>query len=234
MHYLERRPAGARIVTRSRDGLNLRRRASGAMMEGRARPGRREAPLLLTALVALALAVAPTPSPSATLPEERARWRALLQWPDACEADHASAVRILELTDGRVRAFDLGARRTLVEVGCAHGAYQDTLLYYLHDAARTPPKTTRLSLPGYEAVDDEWEPRELTDAAGEASFDAARRTLTLFTRARGLGDCGSVARYRVQGDKLALVDFRGRACDGEPEAAPPPDKWPRVFTLRPK
>jgi hypothetical protein len=182
--------------------------------------------------LALALALAPTTAPvpaAPSTPEDRARWRGVLRWSDECEADHQSVVKLLELNDGRVRVFDLGGRRSLVEVGCARGAYQDSLLYYLHDESRAPAHSTRLSLPSYEAVDDEWEPRELEETAGETSFDPARKTLTVLTRARGLADCGGVARYRVQGAKLALVEFRGRPCDGDPEIAPPPAKWPRVF-----
>lgn len=191
--------------------------------------------MLHAIVVGLLLSVAQAGAPAAAAPpgvasaDERARWRTALAWPDDCESQHQSAVKLLELNDGRVRVFDLGGRRSLVEVGCARGAYQDSLLYYLYDESRTPPQVTRLALPSYEAVDDEWEPTELTEATGAASFDTARKLLTLRTLARGLGDCGSIARYRVQGTKLVLVDFRGRGCDGEPENAPPAEKWPRVF-----
>lgn len=186
-------------------------------------------PAFAVVLLSLAQPAAAVSAAKPASPDDRARWRAVLNWSEECEADHQSAVKLLELHDGRVRVFDLGGRRSLVEVGCARGAYQDTFVYYLHDESRTPAQVTLLALPSYEAIDDEWEPRELAQAAGETSFDPARKTLTVFTRARGLGDCGGIARYRVQGARLVLLDFRGRPCDGDPESAPPPEKWPRLF-----
>ncbi len=177
----------------------------------------------------LALALAAPPPTPVTAPEERARWRARLNWPASCEAEHELAVKILELADGRVRVYPLEARRSLVEVGCARGAYQDSLLYYLWDETREPPLATALRLPTLEPFDDEWLPRESLTAAGTARFDSPRRVLILTTLARGLGDCGTLARYRVQGARLVLDELRGRACDGDPEQAPPPERWPRVF-----
>ncbi len=186
---------------------------------------------MLALVLSLALVVAPVPSPSPAplAPEERARWRSRLRWPDACEAEHARAVKILELHDARLRVFPLGARRVLVEVACARGSYQDSLLYYLWDETREPALASALRVPTLEPVDDEWEPREPSEAAGTSRFDASRHVLSLTTLARGLGDCGTVARYRVQGAKLVLQELRGRGCDGDPEKAPLADKWPRVF-----
>ena len=177
----------------------------------------------------LALLVVPPPSPVPASVEERAAWRARLAWPEECEREHALALKILELADGRVRVFPLEAGRSLVEVGCARGAYQDGLLFYLWDETRRPPSAVALKVPTWEALDDEWEPVERVEAAGESTWDARQRTLALFTRARGLGDCGTLARYRVQGSKLVLLELRGRPCDGDPESAPPPARWPRVF-----
>lgn len=184
---------------------------------------------MLAVALFVALAVPASPAPAGATPEERAAWRARLLWPVACESAHAQAVKILELRDGRLRAFPLDGRRTLVEVACARGSYQDSLLYYLWDETRQPAEASALRVPTLEAVDDEWLARESLETAGASRFDAARRTLVLTTLARGLGDCGSIARYRVQGFKLVLEELRGRGCDGDPESAPAPDKWPRVF-----
>ncbi len=191
---------------------------------------------MLAHLFALALAapVAPVPTPGAPFAAgERARWRERLSWPPECETAHAAALRLLELDDARLRVLALDGRRSLVVVACESGAYQDTLLFYLWDESRAEARSTRLRLPSY-APDDEqdeggWKPVELEQGHGEAQLDAARRTLVLLTRARGLGDCGTRAEYRVQGARLALVELRGRACDGDPEQAPPPEKWPRVY-----
>lgn len=183
-------------------------------------------------LLSIVLLAGPVPSASPLPAEERVRLRAVLQWPQECEDEHEAVVRLLELSEGRVRTFELVPGRRLVEVGCARGAYQETLRYFLLDESATPPRGQALALPAYELDDDDrWAPQDWQEVAGEADFDQKRKTLTVFSRARGLGDCGQRGTWRfdAKSQKLALVEFRARACDDEPEKAGPSDKWPRVF-----
>lgn len=191
---------------------------------------------MLIALLLQAAATAASPAPG-LLQEPvtlagRAALRAVLQWPQECEDDHQSAVRLLEIEDdGRVRAFDLGQKRALVEVACGRGAYQDAYRYFLLDQGVAPPAATALVLPSREPDEDgQWQPVELPEIAGEPAFDRKRRTLTVFSRARGLGDCGVRGTWRVdvQARKLVLVELLGRECDADPEQAPPVERWPRL------
>jgi hypothetical protein len=165
-------------------------------------------------------------------PADRAALQAVLQWPQDCEQEHQTAVRALELDDARVRFFDLGGHLYLTEVGCTRGAYQDAHRYFLLDESTTPARARTFTLPTYAPDENEhWQPAELDEIAGEATFDAKRKLLTVSTRARGLGDCGTRGVYRVdpKAGKLVLVELFGRTCDGDPDKAPPPDQWPRVF-----
>ncbi len=183
---------------------------------------------LLIALAAAEESLVKNPLP----PEDRERLRAVLQWPQECEDEHQAVARLLELTDARVRFFELVPGKQLVEVGCARGAYQESLRYFLLDETVAPPQGQALALPAYELDDeDQWAPQDWQELAGEADFDAQRRTLTVFSRARGLGDCGQrgVWRFDAKIAKLVLVEFRARACDDEPDKAGPPEKWPRLF-----
>lgn len=190
-------------------------------------------------LIALLLQAATTvagPAPGLlqepVTPAGRAALRAVLQWPQECEDEHQAAVRLLEIEDeGRVRFLDLGQKRALVEVACARAAYQDSYRYFLLDESPTPPAGAALSLPSRELdEDDQWQPAELPEIAGDPSFDKKRRTLTVFARARGLGDCGLRGTWRVdlKEKRLVLVELLGRECDGEPEQAPPVERWPRL------
>lgn len=183
-------------------------------------------------LLSIALLAVPTPAASPLPAEERTRLRAILQWPEECENEHQAVVEELELSEGRVRSFELVPGRRLVEVGCGRGAYQETLRYFLLDESATQPRGQALALPAYELADDDrWAPQDWQEVAGEADFDQKRKTLTVFSRARGLGDCGQRGTWRFDAtaQKLVIVDFRARACDDEPEKAGPADKWPRVF-----
>lgn len=176
---------------------------------------------------------APTPaaSPVVASADERARWRALLGWPERCEAEHAAALKALGLVDGRVQVHDLGSGRRLVVVGCALGAYQSSARYYWVDESLHPTRALPLKVTTWELDEDEaWRPREVDELAGAASFDARGSLLTILTRARGLGDCGLRVRYRMQKERLAVFEARGRACDGDPEQAAPPERWPVLPT----
>lgn len=175
-----------------------------------------------------ARALAPaTPDPTA----ERVRWRALLNWPERCEADHQATLAALGLNDSRVQVYDLEANRRLIVVGCAQGAYQSTWRYHLLDESVSPPKALALAVLTWQLDDEDvWQPLEAQELAGAPSFDARARVLTILTRARGLGDCGLRVRYRVQGDRLNVLEARGRACDGDPEQAAPPERWPALPT----
>jgi len=194
---------------------------------------------MLLALLLQAATTAAAP-PAALLqepvtPAGRAALRAVLQWPQECEDQHQSAVRELEIDEGRVRFLDLGQRRALVEVACARAAYQEAYRYFLLDQGGPQPEGAALALPSQELDEDgQWQPVELPEIAGEASFDKKRRTLTVFARARGLGDCGTRGTWRVdvQTKKLVLVELLGRDCDGEPDQAPPVERWPRLFPPR--
>ena len=177
---------------------------------------------------------ADTPQPQPSSAEERARLAKILQWPAACEADHQADADPEGPDDGRVRLFELQERRYLVQVGCARGAYQDALRFYLFEDDVSAPRGTALVLASYDlAVDDDdqpiWTPVEREEAAGVASYDATSGTLRLLTLYRGLGDCGHLASYILKGKRLELRELRGRDCDGDPEKAPPPESWPRVF-----
>jgi hypothetical protein len=152
-------------------------------------------------------------------PADRPGWRRVLGWPDDCEADYDAGTWGAGLT-----FHPLDGDRQLVEVVCLVAAYQQAQLFLTFQPG--PPAEVRLlRFPGY-APDGEgrWLPEEAVELAGDASFDAAARELTVSTRFRGLGDCGSVARWRIDGDAPELLELRGKAeCDGVQEG------WPSVL-----
>jgi Protein of unknown function (DUF1176) len=202
--------------------------ALGAVMLGGAASRPLALPLAGGALPVAATSIVKDPLPQA----DRAGLQAILKWPQECEQEHQAAVRALELPDARVRFFDLGGRRYLTEVGCARAAYQEVYRYFLLDESGAPVRARPFKLPTLTPdANGQWQAAELDELAGETTFDAKRKLLTVMTRARGLGDCGTRAVYSVdlKTGRLVLTDLWGRDCDGEPDKAPPPDQWPRVF-----
>ncbi|MGB3202646.1 MAG: DUF1176 domain-containing protein, partial [Nodosilinea sp.] len=96
--------------------------------------------------------------------------------------------------------------RALVELQCARAAYQSVYAY-----VAVQPDGTLRSLPLEVFYPDESGQFERTSEAtvgGLASFESESNLLTVFSKARGLGDCGSLAEYRWTGTELELATFR--------------------------
>jgi 4-amino-4-deoxy-L-arabinose transferase-like glycosyltransferase len=162
--------------------------------------------------------VACFPLPAAT---DRAAWHRLLHWPESCESAWKDTG-----TSGAGVALYPAAPETLVAVQCAPGAYQgDAMLYLAESGGRSigPLVLDLYSDPG------DGHPRlgKTTVVLGDLRFDRATGTLTVFDKARGVGDCGIYSRYRLAGGRLVLIDARAKtACNSEGPFDPA--RWPRL------
>ena len=62
-------------------------------------------------------------------------------------------------------------------------------------------------------------------------YDPARRQLTSFAKGRGLGDCGSIGRWRWQNGMFRMIEYRYQLeCGGE--ATSDPEAWPLVYKAK--
>lgn len=155
---------------------------------------------------------------------DRAAWRARLRWPPSCEADPRIGA---EAGRSGVTLFALPAARILVEVQCGRGAYQASFLYYVVNAGAGAPSAESLRFPTFDGV--RW--RTEQEIAGLPSFDEATREMEIFSKDRGLGDCGRLLRYGFPGGVPTLLWLRMRLCTDtlpEVDAAPDPKSWPLV------
>ena len=64
---------------------------------------------------------------------------------------------------------------------------------------------------------------------GLSTFEPEQNRLTVFSKARGLGDCGSLAEYRWTGDELELETFLYQECDDTAESFIEPADYPQVY-----
>lgn len=164
---------------------------------------------------------APGPLPPAA---DRAAWYARAPWTEGCEREHRERGRAGE---SGVRIHALGDHRYLVEAECFLAAYQARYNFVLHDASAAPPRSTQLRFPVFDG--ERWIVEE--GIAGQVAFDAVRDELHVFSKSRGIGDCGQVVRYALSGGAPKLLEVRVRDCAptlGEEEAVPPPETWPLV------
>jgi len=99
----------------------------------------------------------------------------------------------------------------LVEVACARGAYQGSQIYYYVDedprARRIEPIRFRtFEVPGADAADIV--AREDIELWGSPEFRAKTAELVVFNKFRGLGDCGSLSIYKLDGARARLQSFK--------------------------
>ena len=145
---------------------------------------------------------------------ERAEWRGVLGWPDACEEAYQSAYAEGE-TYGGVEFHRLGRGRYLVEVVCDGGGVQPSAVFMLYDGRRAHA----LKLKGFEG---ETEVRALT------KFMPSTHELLLMSKADAMGTCGLFVRYSFRGARPRVVEARRQDDCGGPGATPDTDRWPRV------
>lgn len=189
----------------------------------------------LAGIVMAALAIQGCRSPVATeplsritpVPEKlrywpRHSWRALLDWPDSCEEG-------FDRFDPRwsgVQVYPLPAK-LLVEVACTRGAYQGSQIYYYVDEdpreRRIEPIRFRtFEVPGADAADII--AKEDIELWGSPEFRAKTAELIVFNKFRGLGDCGSLSTYKLDGARARLQSFKLKAvCDGK--GVGKPEQW---------
>jgi len=206
-----------------RDWLTVRNACPDAACLAKVQAERQAA---LTALTAEALRQNAT---------ERARLRHLLGWPEDCE----QSFQELLSPEGRgattlgtgVESHPLGDGRTLYCVQCDLAAYQGTYVIMLQEKPDGPG--TLLRFPLYDRDGAKIVRSEDTFLAGALDFVPRTGELTVFTKARGLGDCGSYVRYAFPATgpkRVQVVEARVKGCSDRPpqETVITPDTWPLV------
>lgn len=162
--------------------------------------------------------------------EGRAAWRQYLRWPDDCE-DAFQASRAG--TDGGLTFTSMGAGVSLVEVVCAAGSYQPSVVRVRLVESAAGVDATTLVFPVYESEDG----REVTLARhtevwGDSAALGAERALVVLALARQTGDCGVWTRYSLADAEPRITQAAARLDCPTPPADPvsfsptePPSGW---------
>lgn len=117
--------------------------------------------------------------------------------------------------------YRLNPGKYLVEILCFLGAYQGNYQYFIY-INREKLDILPLELETYEINDSgEITSQKVTAISGIPDYNLGAQTLTILTKYRGLGDCGTLAKYKWQGNEFQLLEYRIKEnCDGvylEPE-----------------
>ncbi|WP_052049648.1 DUF1176 domain-containing protein [Leptolyngbya sp. KIOST-1] len=186
-------------------------------------------------LVAIAGCNAPAPSGSASppatadstpsaLPADEVLLQTVLEQVE--EQDLCDGFYQPEVAEAESQVYRAGDR-ALVEIHCARAAYQSVYAF----VGVNPDGTLQpLTLDGfYPDETGAFERSSEATVGGLASFDPDTSLLTVFSKARGLGDCGSLAEYRWAEGDLELTTFRYQACSDSPGEFVNPDDYPQIY-----
>lgn len=126
-----------------------------------------------------------------------------------------------EHREGGITIVGRVGHTALMRVSFGFAAYQEIMGFALIDEARGSAQM--LTLPGF-PPDAEL---AYSEVFGFDEFDTARQTLHVFSKSRGMGDCGRVFEYALKEDGLALKQWRMRECSETPdEGDVDTDAWP--------
>lgn len=162
--------------------------------------------------------------------DDRARWKPVLRWPDACEeafqASHAG-------DDGGIAFHRLAPGLATVSIVCAAGSYQPSQVFLRLDERGSSPIASVLAFPVYRS-DDGVHVEETRDAeiAGEAVFSPDGREVSVLALSRQIGDCGIWTRYAIGSEQPRITAAAARLpcpeAPGDPAEATPghaPSGW---------
>ncbi len=115
------------------------------------------------------------------------------------------------------KAYQITDKKYLVQIQCFLAAYQGNFEYVLWSDESPKPRVIPLEFDSFQEPKEGEKPKRITERsiAGLPRFNVRSQTLTNFTKFRGVGDCGSSALYKLEGDRMVLQEYRAKyACDG--------------------
>jgi hypothetical protein len=165
---------------------------------------------------------------------DRAQWRSVLNWSDACEDDFR-ATRASE--DAGMQFHDIAPRVSLVQVLCGAGAYQPSFVFVLLDERSPDPVVKTLSFDMYHSLDGvSVETVKAAELTGEPWVSPDARELAVLSFSRQTRDCGIWTRYANVDAAPQVRDVRVRLpCPEHPgiavasDARRPPSGWRTIL-----
>lgn len=113
--------------------------------------------------------------------------------------------------------FELNHNQYLVAFPCFLGAYQGLYEYYSYQKVGNKSQFKLMLLDTYERnnASNQYIKKTVRSIGGLPDYNSEKEELMIFTKYRGLGDCGAVLRYHWTGTNLILISFQEKPdCDG--------------------
>jgi hypothetical protein len=128
----------------------------------------------------------------------------------------------LEASRQGSEVYRVGEQTYLVQLMCFLAAYQGSYEYYLYRETASGIEVKPLTFTVFEPTESgQMRATQTRFVGGLPDYNPEQQRLTVFTKFRGLGDCGAFAQYRFEENEFDLLEYRiKQECDGnyvEPE-----------------
>lgn len=166
---------------------------------------------------ALASSIAVPEQPANLTTVERQAWYQQLHWPANCEEDFSDANSNPSYSG--LNFWKLADNQTyLVEINCFWGAYQGNFRYMLYNPTSKPILKKLLTFKTFHQAGKVLsKPLVSSTVVGIPTFSDAQQQLTVITKERGTGDCGTQALYHISATGAELSRFAAKfKCDSDP------------------
>lgn len=191
---------------------------------------------LLLALTAICVAQQPLKKTELTIADREA-WRKVLQWPAELEEQWQKSRTDKKSEASGLTFYGLGRGNYLVAIEVQESAYQPhyVFMYYSESVRGKNAPGRLLKLKTYERDDDKAgtvSMKMATKVEGIVSFDDAQKQLVLYTKGRGIEDCGALVRYRILPNRTIPAEARAHGCyDDYSLGVTDPLRWKRIKRL---
>ncbi len=134
----------------------------------------------------------------------------------------------LSVSQDNSSVYKINEQQYLVEFLCFLGAYQGNYEYLLYDTTPTGVKVKSLSFDVFEPNGSgKFTSTNVSSISGLPDYEPEKQLLTVFTKYRGLADCGSLAKYKWEESEFKLLEYRVKEkCDG---TYLEPDQYSQVY-----
>ncbi len=165
---------------------------------------------------------------------DRLAWYEKLQWSKECESDFRLAS---DQEQGGLAFYAVQDTQYLVRIDCYLAAYQKGMIFML-------VTVDGQNISGGQLEKQMYNPETKTVAVsaenddqflGLDSFDITTKLLTIYSKGRGIGDCGSRDTYRLKNTDLELIKVAAMSCENadefhlkNPDAEEMPP-WPIIY-----
>ncbi|MGB0560548.1 MAG: DUF1176 domain-containing protein [Spirulinaceae cyanobacterium] len=127
------------------------------------------------------------------------------------------------------RVYEIESGTYLLSMTCGFGPYWVPTVQFLYTEVNDEPRIQTLSLPMYDAASNQVIENPSNINYGFDVYDPETRILTQSHKYAGHGLCGRQARYRLEGDRFVLLEFRERSDCNPPNLPSGPMDFPQLY-----